>query len=64
MTAVYIESPITIDGNLDEPQWNLSEVATHFIQNEPDTGEPATERTEVRLLYDNENLYLGVYCYD
>ncbi len=64
MAAIYIESPITIDGDLDEPQWSLSEVATDFIQNEPDTGEPATERTEVRLLYDNENLYLGVYCYD
>ena len=64
MAAVYIESPITIDGELDEPQWKLSEVAKDFIQNEPDTGEPATERTEVRLLYDDENLYLGVYCYD
>ena len=64
MAAVYIESPLTIDGELDEPQWKLSEVAKDFIQNEPDTGEPATERTEVRLLYDDENLYLGVYCYD
>ncbi len=64
LTAIFIETPITIDGNLDEPEWNLSEVADNFIQNEPDTGAPTTERTEVRLLYDNENLYLGVYCYD
>ncbi|MEE8348363.1 MAG: DUF5916 domain-containing protein [Acidobacteriota bacterium] len=64
MAAVYVETPITIDGILDEPGWDLSVVATHFIQNEPDTGAPATERTEVRLLYDDENLYLGVYCYD
>jgi hypothetical protein len=40
------------------------EPATDFIQNEPNMGKPSTERTEVRLLYDDENLYLGIYCFD
>ena len=64
VTAVYIESPLVIDGDLDEAEWSLAEPATDFIQQEPHMGEPSTERTEVRLLYDDDNLYLGVYCFD
>ena len=64
ITAVYIEGEIVLDGNLDELEWSLAQPATDFIQNEPDQGEPATERTEVRILYNNEYLYLGIYCFD
>jgi len=64
LTAVRVESQIVIDGILDEREWSLVEPATDFIQNEPNMGEAATERTEVRLLYDDENLYLGIYCFD
>jgi hypothetical protein len=64
VTAVHINSPIVIDGNLDESEWSLAQPATDFIQQEPLMGEPSSERTEVRILYDDENLYLGVYCFD
>ncbi|MCZ6769625.1 MAG: DUF5916 domain-containing protein [Acidobacteria bacterium] len=64
LTALYVSSKIVIDGNLDEAEWRLAQPATDFTQNEPREGEPATERTEVRLLYDEENLYIGVYCFD
>ena len=64
ITALRVESTITIDGELDEQEWALAEPATDFIQQNPHTGEPSTERTEVRLLYDDENLYVGVYCFD
>ncbi len=64
ITALYVEGPIMIDGNLDEPQWTQAQPGGDFVQNEPRTGEPATEQTEVRLLYDDENLYVGVYCFD
>ena len=65
MTAVHIEEgAITVDGELDEPHWNQSEVAADFTQNEPYSGQPASEPTEVRLLYDSENIYVGVYCFD
>ena len=37
---------------------------TSFIQQEPDEGEPATERTEIRFLLDRRNLYIAVICYD
>jgi hypothetical protein len=64
ITALYVEGSIVIDGNLDEREWSLAQPGGDFIQNEPRTGEPATEATEVRLLYDDENLYIGVYCFD
>jgi hypothetical protein len=56
--------PITIDGRLDEEVWGNASPITTFIQAQPDAGAPATERTEVRLLYDADNLYISAVCYD
>jgi hypothetical protein len=53
VTALRVESTIIVDGELDEQEWALAEPATGFIQQNPHTGEPTTERTEVRLLYDD-----------
>lgn len=65
VTAVRIdEETIVVDGELGEQEWNLAEPARDFIQTEPRIGEPASEPTEVRLLYDRKNLYVGVYCFD
>ena len=64
VTALYTEDEIVVDGILDENDWSLAQPATDFIQNDPLMDAPATERTEVRILYDDENLYLGVYCFD
>jgi len=64
MKAVRINGGITIDGRLDEPEWQLAEPARDFIQKLPDTGAPASEPTEVRILYDQENLYVGIHCFD
>ena len=50
----------TIDGVLDEAVWREAPMLDNFTQQEPANGEPATERTEVRLLYDAEHLYIGV----
>ena len=55
---------ITLDGSLDEAVWRTVDPASEFVQAEPHEGQPATERTEVRLLYDREALYVGVRCYD
>ncbi len=62
--AVRTNGRIVIDGILSEPEWQDAVVATDFIQRIPDTGKPATERTEVRLLYDDAHLYVGVHCFD
>jgi hypothetical protein len=57
------EAPV-IDGDLSDPVWAKAEPLEDFRQVEPDTGAPATERTVVRILYDENNLYFSVYCYD
>lgn len=58
------EGGIRIDGRLDEEGWRKAEPATGFIQREPQNGRRATERTEVRILYDRDNLYIGAILYD
>ncbi|HWP84069.1 MAG TPA: DUF5916 domain-containing protein [Terriglobia bacterium] len=64
MRAVFTTEKITIDGELNEPAWRAAEPARDFIQRDPDTGAPASEPTEVRILYDRQYLYIGVWCYD
>ena len=64
LTAVRITDTITLDGRLDEPAWSLAPPATDFVQRQPRPGEPSSERTEVRILYDEDNLYVGFFCYD
>jgi hypothetical protein len=58
-----VETPV-IDGKVDEEIWKDAEVFTDFIQSEPHEGQPATEKTEVRVLYDERAIYFGVICYD
>lgn len=53
-----------LDGALDDPAWERATPITGFMQRDPNEGEPATERTEVRVLYDDHALYVGVRAYD
>lgn len=62
--TVIDQNPIEVDGRLDEPLWQTAEVLTDFIQHDPEAGQPATERTEVRVLYSKESLYVGVFAFD
>jgi hypothetical protein len=55
---------IAVDGVLDEPAWSAAPTIGDLIQRQPNTGEPPTERTDVTLLYDDDNLYVGVFAYD
>jgi hypothetical protein len=64
ISAVRINEPITIDGRLTEPAWELAQAATDFRQWQPHPGMPASERTEVRFLYDDNNLYIGARCFE
>ena len=64
LSAVRISTPPRIDGVLDEEVWSAAQAASGFVQAEPYEGRPATEQTEVKLLYDEDNLYIGVYCHD
>ena len=53
-----------LDGYLDEAVWRLATPITDFTQRDPNEGEPATERTEARVLYTDDALYIGVRAYD
>ncbi len=62
--AIRINSTITIDGKLNEPAWKKAPHITNFTEQEPVEGNKPTEKTEVAFLYDNNNLYVGVWCWD
>jgi hypothetical protein len=66
LKTVLINGGITIDGNLDESQWQNAPVAKDFFMFAPDNGkEVAKEKdTEVRILYDNEAIYIGAILLD
>lgn len=64
ITALRVKQPPVIDGVLDDPAWKAAPIAGDFLQQDPDEGEPSTERTEFRVLYDDRALYIGVWCYD
>jgi hypothetical protein len=64
LSASRAPTPPIIDGRLDEAPWQAAAVAGDFRQYEPAEGAPATERTEVRVLYDNTAVYVGVRLYD
>ena len=64
--AVRIDpvTSVALDGSLDEAAWATAEVATGFTQMRPNPGEPATQRTEAYVLYDDDALYVGFRCHD
>ena len=59
-----VAQPPVVDGLLDEEAWLSAAIVDDFVQQEPAEGDPATERTVVRLLYDAQALYIGVEAYD
>jgi hypothetical protein len=63
-TVARAKSRITVDGLLNEQDWIEASPAGEILQREPRPGEKASERTELKLLYDDSNLYVGVTCYD
>ncbi|HVH26808.1 MAG TPA: DUF5916 domain-containing protein [Vicinamibacterales bacterium] len=66
VTAVRLteNESITLDGQFDEAAWSRAVPGSDFYQRLPRTGAPATDRTEVRVLYDDDTLYVGIMCFD
>lgn len=62
--AVRAAGPIHVDGHLDEAAWQAAPPTTTFTQVDPVEGVPASQATEVRVLYDDEALYVGVRLHD
>ena len=64
LNASKIQEEISIDGKLDEPAWKAAGKAVCFTQFAPIPGEPATQRTEVSILYNDDAIYVGAMLYD
>jgi Domain of unknown function (DUF5916)/Carbohydrate family 9 binding domain-like len=64
VTATRADAPIVVDGRVDEPVWDRAVPVSNFYQRERNEGLPASERTEVRVVYDDERLYVGFRCFD
>jgi Domain of unknown function (DUF5916) len=62
--ATRIREPIVLDGRLSEPIYSSTAAIGGFVQQEPDEGAPATEQTDVWLLFDQRNIYVSGRCWD
>jgi len=62
--AVRSSNEIKIDGLLNDSVWQTANFQGNFVQQEPNEGEQATEKTEIGILYDDKNIYFGIKCYD
>ena len=61
---IRITSEITLDGKLTEKEWQLASPLTDFMQIGPISGATPTEKTEARMLYDDNYLYVGIHSFD
>jgi len=62
--ATRTDHPPKLDGSLNDPVWLTAKPITDFRQREPNEGEPATERTEVRILYTRREIFFGITCFE
>jgi Domain of unknown function (DUF5916) len=62
--AALTKEPIRLDGVLNEPAWQAARPIGPLLQREPREGAPATEETEVRILFTSDALYFGIVCRD
>ena len=62
--AIRVAEPVRIDGRLDESIYDSTESISDFLQQEPDEGRPATERTEAWVFFDEDNIYVSARCWD
>lgn len=64
MVAVRVDEAPILDGRLDDLVWQTAPVSADFLQRDPNDGDEPTERTEIRVVYDDEAIYFGVNCLD
>lgn len=58
------DSEITVDGNFDEKDWGSVKWSGDFVQKEPKQGMPPSQKTEFKIIYDSQALYVAVRCFD
>jgi hypothetical protein len=63
-TTTRISTPPAIDGELGDESWTLGEWGGDFFQSEPSEGAPVKQKTEFKVLYDDNNIYVAIKAYD
>src|SRR5262249_43681702 len=63
-TRIQASEAPTIDGDPSEAVWQKAEAIDEFYQVDPDPGQPGSQPTIARFLYDENNLYVAIYAYD
>ena len=61
--AVALTAPLRLDGRLDEAVYSNVPPISDFIQQEPTEGQPATQKTDLWLFFDNDNVYISARCW-
>jgi hypothetical protein len=64
LRASRASGPVTLDGVLSEPAWDAAQVISGFRQIEPDAGAPARFPVQVRMLFDDDHIYVGAFLSD
>lgn len=64
MRATRLETPIELDGRLDDSAYATTAAVSGFIQQEPNEGAPATERTDTWIFFDDDTIYIAARCWD
>jgi len=62
--AVFTDTPPVIDGLVNDAVWSKAAMINELFQREPKIGDPVSEKTEFYFLYDHNNIYVGIHCYD
>ncbi len=64
VAAVRVDTPPEVDGSLTENVWQLAKPGGEFLQKSPQENVPHSQRTEFRVLYDDDAIYIAVWCFD
>ncbi len=64
VTAVRLAAPLNVDGRLDEALYTTVQPTSAFVQTEPASGSPATERTDVWVSFDQDNVYVSIRAFE
>ena len=62
--AMYCDKAPKVDGELNEPCWQKVDKISNFTQQELNEGAPATEKTQIGIIYTKQALYIGIWCFD
>ncbi|PWT95687.1 MAG: hypothetical protein C5B52_17375 [Bacteroidetes bacterium] len=62
--AYFTREPIKVDGKLSEHAWDSAQKIMNFTQRELHVGQPATEKTEIAVIYSSNTLYVGIWCFE